>query len=255
MTYHYIYKTINLINNKIYVGQRTSTVPCSEDKYMGSGVLFKKCIKKYGKENFKKELIEYCEKHQLDDKEIFWIDKLNSMNRLVGYNLCKGGGTTLGLVFTEKQKENVRKSLIGNKRTLGFKHTDKTKEKMKIAQTGRKQTQETKEKCRNNCFKGKHHTEKVKEATRNRMMGNTYFKGHKLSEEQKDVLRKKAIERVNKGIIPFKGKKHKEETLIKLSERHKNRERVTCPHCNLILDVSNAKRWHFDNCKYKSSQV
>jgi hypothetical protein len=29
------------------------------------------------------------------------------------------------------------------------------------------------------------------------------------------------------------------------------RPKVTCPHCALVLDESNAKRWHFDNCKHK----
>ena len=29
------------------------------------------------------------------------------------------------------------------------------------------------------------------------------------------------------------------------------RPKVTCPHCAMVLDESNAKRWHFDNCKHK----
>jgi hypothetical protein len=29
------------------------------------------------------------------------------------------------------------------------------------------------------------------------------------------------------------------------------RPKVTCPHCQKTLDESNAKRWHFDNCKMK----
>jgi ribosomal protein S27AE len=28
-----------------------------------------------------------------------------------------------------------------------------------------------------------------------------------------------------------------------------NREKVNCPHCGKLADISNAKRWHFDNCK------
>jgi hypothetical protein len=46
---------------------------------------------------------------------------------------------------------------------------------------------------------------------------------------------------------------------VKLSQEQIDRQRatlmsrpkVTCPHCQKTLDESNAKRWHFDNCKMK----
>ena len=67
--YGYVYKTTNLINNKMYIGKHHSTV-FESDKYIGSGPILIKAIKKYGKENFKCELIECCEtKQQLDERE------------------------------------------------------------------------------------------------------------------------------------------------------------------------------------------
>jgi putative uncharacterized protein RB32ORF054w len=50
------------------------------------------------------------------------------------------------------------------------------------------------------------------------------------------------------------GKTLSEETKKKLSIKRLNLEKVICPHCGKKLDVSNAKRWHFENCKKKINQ-
>ncbi len=78
-----IYKTTNLINGNFYIGQDSKNNPL----YLGSGLLLNKSIKKYGKENFQKEIIEYCTtKEQLNIQEIFWISKLTPI-----YNIATGG--------------------------------------------------------------------------------------------------------------------------------------------------------------------
>ena len=48
-----IYKTTNNITKEYYIGLNTTSNP----KYLGSGVEIKKQIKKYGKENFTKEIL------------------------------------------------------------------------------------------------------------------------------------------------------------------------------------------------------
>ena len=70
MTYHYIYKITNLINGKIYIGQHTTSN--LDDGYMGSGKILMRAIKKYGVENFRKEIQGFYED----------IDELNYMERL-----------------------------------------------------------------------------------------------------------------------------------------------------------------------------
>lgn len=45
---HYIYKTTNLINGKIYIGKRSHENP-EKDKYMGSGTVLRKAFNKYGR--------------------------------------------------------------------------------------------------------------------------------------------------------------------------------------------------------------
>lgn len=83
-----IYKTTNLINGKIYIGQDKNNNP----NYYGSGKLLKSAIGKYGKKNFKKEILEVCASvKDLDDREVFWIDKLGSKDLNIGYNISDGG--------------------------------------------------------------------------------------------------------------------------------------------------------------------
>lgn len=83
-----IYKTTNLINNKIYVGQDSKNNP----NYYGSGKILKAAIKKYGKINFKKEILEHCRtRDELNDCEKYWICELESQNPNIGYNITAGG--------------------------------------------------------------------------------------------------------------------------------------------------------------------
>jgi group I intron endonuclease len=78
-----IYKTTNLINGNFYIGQDSKNNP----EYLGSGFLLNIAIKKYGRENFVKEIIEQCNsKDQLNCREIFWISKLKPI-----YNIANGG--------------------------------------------------------------------------------------------------------------------------------------------------------------------
>jgi group I intron endonuclease len=139
-----IYKTINLINGKIYVGQDSKNNP----KYLGSGIALNNAIKKYGKENFKKEILEECtNKADMDEKEIYWISKLNARDKNIGYNITKGGDGCLGcsrkgIVFTKEHKENISKNhhdVSGeNNPMFGKKHTEEVKEKAKLRNLGKK---------------------------------------------------------------------------------------------------------------------
>lgn len=88
--YGYIYKTTNLLDKKIYIGQHKGKV--FDPYYYGSGSWFRSVFEKYGKNNFICEIIEECESPQsLNEREIYWIEHFQSRNPSIGYNLAKGG--------------------------------------------------------------------------------------------------------------------------------------------------------------------
>lgn len=83
-----IYKTVNLINGKWYIGKDAG----DRDYYLGSGSAITNAIKKYGKENFKKIKIEECDSlEQLKDREKYWIKITNAIEDEMSYNILPGG--------------------------------------------------------------------------------------------------------------------------------------------------------------------
>jgi group I intron endonuclease len=141
-----IYLTINLLNGKFYVGQLFNRK--GKNSYLGSGKYILRAIRKYGKENFTRVTLCYCNsQEELNQMEIYWISYFDSTNPSVGYNLAKGGESNsgwkmplhlinkqkqrrtsqetkekirksmLGRILTEEHKNNISKSLIGSKQT------------------------------------------------------------------------------------------------------------------------------------------
>ena len=161
--YYTVYKITNLINNKIYIGvHKTSNL---EDDYMGSGLLIRKSIEKYGLENFKKEYISIFD--NAEDMFNMESELVNEefINREDTYNLKQGG---YGGWFTSKEKlklgrvnANKNGALIQAKKALDklFADTDWVKNKSE------KFLKTMNEKYGDNAFKtfeGKNHTEETK---------------------------------------------------------------------------------------------
>lgn len=88
--YGYIYITTNLVTGKLYLGQHSSKT--LDNSYLGSGVVLKKAIQKYGANNFKCESIDWAKtKEELNQKEIWWIDVLGCVKSSQWYNVATGG--------------------------------------------------------------------------------------------------------------------------------------------------------------------
>jgi hypothetical protein len=56
--FYIVYKTINLVNNKFYIGKHRQTIdPHQFDGYYGSGPQIQHAVRKYGKDNFIRETL------------------------------------------------------------------------------------------------------------------------------------------------------------------------------------------------------
>lgn len=246
-----IYKTTNLINGKFYIGQDTNNNP----RYFGSGVKIKLAIKKYGKENFTKEILQYCyNQEELNEREKYWIKQTNAIE--IGYNLAEGGfgcsnmsdeikkkisnakkGVKLNIseetrekkrnylrnrIVSDETRQKLREANIG--KTLSAEH----KEKLRQAHLGTKLTDEHKRKIglksKGRIMSESAKTKMSKAHTGKKLSAKTKLKisnvqkGKKLSSEQKEKISKSLI-----GNTRRRGKPQSEEAKKKIAEASRNR--------------------------------
>ena len=230
--YGYIYKTTNLVNGKIYIGQHKSNT--FDSNYKGSGKLIRRAFEKYGFDTFETTLIVECkDKSDLNKMEKQLIKLYNSNDLSIGYNISKGGDggdTFSGLTDEEKLTRNQKSSksmkgriVINNGKiekyikpndlqqyldsgfVKGYLHTQ---ERDKIRSESKKRFYAEHPNFRNSGmfrkgssgFKG-HHTEKTKEKLRKANLGK------KQSKETCELKSKLVRERYEKGWVnPMKGK-------------------------------------------------
>lgn len=107
-------------------------------------------IKKYGREAFSVSLLEECPVSQLNEREIYWIEKLNTFND--GYNLTTGGKFAPCSEATKRKLSVLAKGRIITPEhrakiaatRRGQKLSDAACKKISAGLTGRKVSEETK---------------------------------------------------------------------------------------------------------------
>lgn len=90
----YIYKIINLINSKVYIGQTTQPLAKRFRSYarLMTNEHLKASILKHGFDNFKFEvLFEGDDPMVLDELEIYYISTYEACDKTKGYNIEAGG--------------------------------------------------------------------------------------------------------------------------------------------------------------------
>jgi group I intron endonuclease len=116
-------------------------------------------LKKYGFENHTTEILIECDVSELNDKEIYFIEKYQSFNTEHGMNLHSGGNNHK---VSDETREKQRLSHLGQPAwNKGIKRTEEQKKAQSEKMKGRKASKETKLKM-SLAHKGKKHTEETK---------------------------------------------------------------------------------------------
>jgi len=132
---HFIYLTTNLVTNEKYIGKHYGEL---DDDYLGSGTILKRAIEKYGKENFKREILYISKDYQENcQKEKEFIKLYNAVKDRTFYNISEGGdgGDIFHLLSIEQQdaiREAARERNLGEKNPrYGVHLSEATKEKIR----------------------------------------------------------------------------------------------------------------------------
>lgn len=220
--YGYIYETINLINNKKYIGKHKASK--FDKNYYGSGIALKRALNKYGKENFKVIILEEVNTETLKglaERETYYIKKYNAVKDKSYYNNSYGGES--------EGWYNINKA---------FKDTNNYPSK----------------------FKGHNHSEKTKQKISKSLKGRkSPMKGRHLTEEHKEKIRQKTKETLNKPEIKnkisckvkeaYKNGKIRNRRNYSLTEEHKKKisQSLTGKFKDTYVWVNNGKERHYIN--------
>lgn len=181
--YYFIYKTTNLINGKFYIGKHSTTD--LNDSYLGSGLLLQEAIEKYGRENFSREILEFCS----DYSDLNRTEKQYITSNLISleecYNIALGGqGGNLGYVVNEKIGRSMSYVLRGSKKSK--EHKENLRKSLEGRSTSKEVLQKRVRKWKENIYSLSEQERKEKFGHFKKLNG---FYGKSHSEESKEKMR------------------------------------------------------------------
>lgn len=127
-----IYQIRNIINNKVYIG-KSKSLKIRLNIHLSSlknnkhhSFHLQKSVNKYGIENFEYSILEYCNEHELLEKEECYINYYNSTNRNKGYNILKSEE----LIKLQSKNAHIRNLKFGNLDKARLKSLESRKKKV-----------------------------------------------------------------------------------------------------------------------------
>lgn len=167
MRKHYlVYKTTNLVNGKIYIGQHQTYD--LNDGYLGSGKLLKQAIKKYGEQNFKREILCECSSlEEMNEKEAEIVND-EFIQRNDTYNIKHGGEGGWDFINVKNMNNSVGNAGLGGRQNARLMNTDPAHKKdfsEKVSNGLKKVWEERPEvwaNVKHDTFKGHTHTKEAR---------------------------------------------------------------------------------------------
>lgn len=225
MTYYFIYKTTNTVNNKFYIGKHQTDD--LDDGYLGSGVALNHAIKKYGANSFVREILTYASCYDsLNRLECEYVTE-DLCNNPQSYNIALGGqGGCIVLKEGHPLYNATRKKITDSLLNIWDQTSERVKQLHKEKRVG---------------MHGKKHSEetKVKMSATGKTVPKPWLNGRTLSENTKIKM--------NEG--KQKSEAYLEAQRIKIKRMQANKK--TCEHCGAINLPGNHAKWHGENCKNK----
>lgn len=136
-----IYRIVNKLNGKSYIGQSKDIFRRYNDHYYNNGILYiDRIMQELGKDNFELEILHFCDptdQQELDRLEEIYISIYNTSDPDYGYNISNGGthGKRLtinyrGSILSDDEVYDIREAYNNHARKLDI--YDKYKDKISI---------------------------------------------------------------------------------------------------------------------------
>lgn len=225
----FVYKWTNSVNGKWYIGSHRGN---PDDGYISSSKILEQAMSKYGMEQFTRAILytgtlyREIEGQMLTEADAASCsESYNLKNAAAGGN----GGANKGQTRSNLTKQKISRANKGN--NMGDNNPAKrleVREKISKANTGKTLSAETRKKLS--------------------VANEGKDKGLTLAERYGQEEANKRIARMTGEQNPAK----REDVRQKISEQHRRRPLLTCPHCSKQSKGAAAMyRWHYDNCKHR----
>ena len=188
-----IYCITSTINNKLYIGSAINLTKRKREhfNYLKNNThhsrYLQRSYNKHGENNFEFKVLLYCVKKDLLFYEQLVIDLYDFKKEL--YNLSPTAGNNLGVKYSRKSREKLRKA------NLGKKMSEESKKKISIAMQN--PSEETREKMRQNNLGKKLSDETKRKISKGNKGSKNAWYGKKFSKEYKKKLSEARINSPN----------------------------------------------------------
>lgn len=230
----YVYLIENHKNGKKYIGITKYSIDERFSKHKSESKTNKnkrlyQAMFKHGIESFSCKMIEECDNEFIYEKEKYWISFYKSNEYEYGYNMTAGGEGCVDRELNEDSKKKISISVKKQRDSLMPEERKKLTEKANIAKKGFSESEASRA------------LKSIAQKNRFSNMNDEQRKQHGAKSRAgiSEIGKKNQTIAMNEAFSPVREKGYKQKL-------------TSCPHCGKLGGVSLMKRFHMDNCKYRS---